>query len=112
VVDPCAGKAVYRKLLVFISILIFVARNHAVSEQAGKIVGVLGVAREYRLGHMEDFPHGAQIRRVREKDRAGKRKTVHVRVSERRNHDLEHGLRDGVPPSLSSFQRMIAPWSW
>jgi hypothetical protein len=104
-VNPCARKAVYRKLLVFISILIFVVRNHAVSEQAGEIVGVLGIAQEYRLCHMEDFLHGAQIRRVREKDRARKRKTVHVRVSERRNHDLENGLRDGVPPLRSRHSK-------
>jgi hypothetical protein len=40
------------------------------------------VAQEERPGHMEDFLHGAQIRRVREKDRAGKREAVHVGVSQ------------------------------
>lgn len=77
IMDPCAGKTIHRKLLV-ISI---VARNRAFSEQAGKIVGVYGVAQEKRPGHMEDFLHGAQIRRVREKDRAGKRDAVHVGAS-------------------------------
>src|SRR5215831_16980416 len=80
--DPCAEKTIHRRLLVSISIPIFiVVRNRALSEQAGKIVGVYGIAQEKRPGHMEDFLHGAQIRRVREKDRAGERDAVHVGVS-------------------------------
>jgi hypothetical protein len=66
---PCAGKTLHRELLVSISLPIFiVARNRAFSEQAGKIVGVHGVAQEKRPGHVEYFLQGAQIRRVREKD--------------------------------------------
>jgi len=49
------------------SIAIIVGRNRAFGEQAGKIVGVYGVAQEKRAGHMEDFLQGAQIRRVGEK---------------------------------------------
>src|SRR5215831_14089680 len=59
-------------------LIVVVARNRPFSEQVGKIVGVCRVAQEERPGHMEDFLHGAQIRRVREKDRAGKRLAVHV----------------------------------
>jgi hypothetical protein len=62
-------------MFLFPSIFIIV-RNRAYSEQAGKIVGVYGVAQEKRPGHMEDFLHGAQIRRVREKNLAGKRDAV------------------------------------
>src|SRR5262252_8746204 len=79
IMGPCAGKTIHRKLLVIIFIVVW---NRAGSEQAGKIVGVYGVAQEKRLGHMEDFLHGAQIRRVREKDLAGKRDAVHVGVSQ------------------------------
>jgi hypothetical protein len=44
------------------SVAIFiVGRNRAFGEQAGKIVGVYGVAQEKRAGHMEDFLQGAQI---------------------------------------------------
>jgi hypothetical protein len=82
IAHPCASKVLYRQLLICVSILIFVVRNHAVSEQAGKIVGVFGIAQENRLGHMEDFLHGAHIGRVRERDRAGKRHAVHVGVSQ------------------------------
>ncbi len=63
IAHPCAGKVLYRQLLICVSILIFVVRNHAVSEQAGKIVGVFGISQENQLGHMEDFLHGAHIGR-------------------------------------------------
>jgi len=69
------------ELQVFILINV-VGRNRAWSEQAGKIVGVYGVAQEKRPGYVEDLLHGKQIRRVRKKDCAGKRETLHVGVSE------------------------------
>src|SRR5262249_1480962 len=75
-----------------VAILIVVLRNHSVCEQAGEMAGVDGVAQENRPGHMEDFLHGTQIRRVREEHRAGKRHAVDVGVSVRGNHDLEQGV--------------------
>ena len=51
--------------MVIVVMVIVVAGNHAVSEQAGEIVGAYGVAQKKRPGRLEDFLHGAQIGRVR-----------------------------------------------
>jgi hypothetical protein len=49
-------------VLVGAVIISFVARNRAVSEQTGEIVGVNRIAQEKRLGYVENLLHGAQIR--------------------------------------------------
>src|SRR5215475_6638517 len=57
-------------------IVVAVAGNCAVGEQAGEIVGMHRVTQEERPGHMEDLLQGAQIGRVREEHRARKRHTA------------------------------------
>ena len=46
--------------------------DRAFCKQAGKIVSVYGITQEERVGHVENFLHGAQIGRVSKEHVAGK----------------------------------------